>query len=496
MKNKIHIILATILLMMSVSCSDFLTRLPSNSTTAEQSIGNVDEAKVALNGLIRQMTSSYYYGRNFLLYADIKGGDFFVASLGRGLDALYTFTHAHNTNSYSSYWNQIYFCILQTNNILENIESGNILVANSTEQATLDDIKGQALTLRALCHFDLVRIYGYPYLKDNGAGYGVPIVTRSLGAQEKLPRNTVSEVYAQVMTDLNAATPLLKKGKSNGYLNYYSAVGLLARVNLFMGKYAEALSLSEEIINSGAFTEYTAENWANSFKTTFGSESIIEFAVEPGEGDLTSSSPRYYLLASGVEGAIGAFVMGESWLERLGEDPTDVRWSIMKEDEYALMDPANPKYIEGRLGSLMKYDGDGKATTTAVNIKVMRYSEILLIAAEAALETNAKDKAVTYLNKIRSRSPGLAPATVSTINLEMIMNERSKELAGEGHRFFDLLRRNLTVSFDPSMDYILAGPPTTRAESFDWSYNKVVLPISLDEINANPALADQQNPGY
>ncbi|HEX7754928.1 MAG TPA: RagB/SusD family nutrient uptake outer membrane protein, partial [Niabella sp.] len=149
-----------------------------------------------------------------------------------------------------------------------------------------------------------------------------------------------------------------------------------------------------------------------------------------------------------------------------------------------------------RLGSCYKYSGNtshagDKGSQSAVNIKVIRLSEIYLIAAEAALSTN-KEKAAGYLNAIRKRSPDLVPATAATVTMDMILDERSKELFCEGHRFFDMIRLNKQITFNDEF----VGTITTRPKTIDRTYYKTILPISQDEINRNPGLEDQQNPGY
>ena len=140
--------------------------------------------------------------------------------------------------------------------------------------------------------------------------------------------------------------------------------------------------------------------------------------------------------------------------------------------------------------------GDGKATNTAVNIKIIRLSEIYLIAAEAALHSTKQeagaDAAAGYLNEIRRRSPGLAPATAATITDDMILDERSKELFGEGQRFFDMMRMGRTIEFNDDFQDI---PVSHRGKTIDRTFEKIVLPISQDEINANPALENKQSPG-
>ncbi|MCK9160476.1 MAG: RagB/SusD family nutrient uptake outer membrane protein, partial [Bacteroidaceae bacterium] len=277
-----------------------------------------------------------------------------------------------------------------------------------------------------------------------------------------------------------------------GYIDYYANLAEQARVKLYMDDYDGALTAAKEIIDSGVYKLYTTDEWVASWGQQFGSESIFELGVYPNEADLEESSLGFYLMCYGkVTGAMGWFLASDSFLNTLGEDNTDVRWGVMGQDESTYT----------RLGSCYKYmggtgiPGDGKATNTAVNIKVIRLSEIYLIAAEAALHASTPDAnaAAVYLNAIRSRAPKLAAATASTVSDDMILEERSKELFCEGQRFFDMMRMNMSITYDDAYGEI---PVTGREETIDRTFGKIVLPISKDEINANSALKDEQNDAY
>ena len=486
--KKITTIITVLGVLLLASCEDFLNVKPSNYAAAETSIINAADAEVAINGLMRKMTSSNYYGRNFVIYGDAKGGDFAIRSQGRGLDALYTFNHSATSNSYSGFWSQIYNIILQANNLLVNIakieEAGN-------GTAALENFKGQALTARALMYFDLVRLYGLPYNMDK-TSYGVPLVLEPLDASAQPTRASVEEVYTQIMKDLTDGAPLLSTGANDGYLNYYANLAIQARVNLFMGNYAEALDAAEEIIEDGPYSLYTNEEWVDSWSEEFGSESIFELGIYPDEADLGTGSLGFYLLRLGiVKNAMGWFMASDYFLERLGEDLTDVRWGIMDYDESS----------NERFGSCRKYAGvdlaGDKGSTSAVNVKVIRLSEVYLVAAEAAISLPVPDKtkAATYLNEIRKRSPGLAPADETTVTLDMIIDEKSKELFAEGQRFFDMIRLNRTIEFNDEFIFP-AVVIIHREKTIDRNFYKIVLPISQTEIDANPAIASQQNDGY
>lgn len=175
--KKIYHLLALVILgaFTFTSCDDFLDMQPTNSGNAEGAVGTVADAQVVINGVMSAMTSSSYYGRNLFMYGDAKGGDLTIFAAGRGLDAFYTFNHTSNSNTYSGFWSRGYYCILQVNTLLSNIEK----LEESGSMEDFSEAKGQALTLRALFYFDLVRLYGLPY-NYNKTSYGVPNVTEPL----------------------------------------------------------------------------------------------------------------------------------------------------------------------------------------------------------------------------------------------------------------------------------------------------------------------------
>lgn len=473
------------------SCDDFLNMQPTNSGNAETAIATPTDANVVINGIMRSMSSSNYYGRNMIMYADAKGGDLTIYAAGRGLDALYSFNHTATSGSFSGFWQTGYYCIMQINNLLENIER-----LEAEGKTGFSFYKGQAYTLRALVYFDLVRLYGLPY-NLNKSSYGVPNVTTTLPANAQPRRATVEENYLQIRDDLKKGMSLLAEDKSakNGYISYYANIALQARVNLYMEAYDEALAAAKEIIEESNYQLYDPSEWVASWSKQYGNESIFEIGIDT-ESNLGTASLGFYLMRYGqVSGAQGWFLASDYYLDRLGEDSSDVRWGVMDYDEYW-----SDTDIE-RKGACYKYlggtalAGDGKEVYMAVNIKVIRLSEIYLIAAEAALHAQNRDAALaaTYLNEIRKRSPQLPPATAATITDDMILDERSKELFGEGHRFFDMIRKNRTIEFNDDFQGV---PISQREKTIDRTFGKIVLPISQDELNANPGLAEEQNEAY
>lgn len=486
--KKINILLMVLGVMLITSCEEFLDVKPSASSDSKTAIANAADAKVAMNGLMRKMTSGSYYGRNFIILGDAKGGDFAISSQGRGLDYYYSFNHSASRLSGSGFWNQIYNNILQANNLIQNIDK---IEAAGSGNAALAEYKAQALTARALMYFDLVRLYGKPYNMDK-ASYGVPLVLEPLGPTAQPTRASVEAVYTQILKDLTDAAPLLSKKKINGYLNYYANKAIEARVQLFMENYTAALAAAEVVITDGVYTLYSNANWVASWSNQFASESIFELAINLAEADMGTESLGYYLIRQAqLKSAMGWFMASDYWIARMSQDPTDVRWGIMEYDETS----------STRFGSSLKYAGvdlkGDKGSASAVNVKIIRLSEMYLLAAEAALgiPTPDKTKAVTYLNAIRKRSPGLAPAEEGTVTVDMIMDEKSKEFFAEGFRFFDMIRLNKTIEFNDEF-IVPAVVITHRTKTINRTFNKIILPISQEEMDANPAIASQQNPGY
>lgn len=501
MKKLYTIFFAVLGIFALSSCDDFLNVKPTNQQQSSNSITTAADAESFMTGIMNRMLNGNFYGRNMILYGDAKGGDLTIYSQGRGYDYLYSFNHSASSGSGSGFWTTGFDIILQINTVLENIAK---LEADPNVKEDFGDMKGRALTLRALMYFDLVRLYGLPYtLYNPQTSLGVPNITSVLSVDAQPDRATVATNYTQILSDLNTAAATITKSVSsstNGYPTYWANRAIAARVYLTMGDTENALKAAEEVIKSGKFSLYSNDEWVASWSEQFGDESIFELHVLVKEANLTTSSlgamySRIQHYSSKVGGYFGA---SDYWLERMNEDPEDVRWGIMSYDENSAS--YDDDYDTDRMACCYKYfggvemPGDGKDDAASTNVKVVRLSEMYLIAAEAALAEGDAEAAAGYLNAIRKRSPNLAPATKETVTLEMILSEKSKELFSEGQRYWDRLRHGDVIEFN---DEIMGIKCPHRDKVIDTkTYNKVVLPISIDDINSSPNLETQQNPGY
>ena len=184
--------------------------------------------------------------------------------------------------------------------------------------------------------------------------------------------------------------------------------------------------------------------------------------------------------------------MTKNYLDLLNQDPQDVRLNIL----LAAQTPEKQAIYGDNTVFLNKYPTTGNEMRYN-NIPLLRLSEVYLNAAEAAAKIGDTDNTVKYLDPIVNRANPAIHITNADATLQRVLIERRKELVGEGHRFFDAMRNNETITrYTSSTDQGWHLPLRDEARSFDRSFYKTLLPIPQGEINANPAMKDQQNPGY
>jgi hypothetical protein len=501
MKNTRYLIKLIIiaLLIAAQSCSeDFLNEFPSNSQSPDN-IKTIADAQIVMNGAYDLMQDNNYYNANVITDNDVRGDDMQTADEGR-IDDEYLYRYTAQTDFDEDSWAQPFTILKHVNTILTFIDDIETDLPDEVTQKS--DIKGQALTIRALAHFDLCRQFGRQYSHDNGASLGVPIVTSVLDPYEKLPRNTVAEVYAQVISDLNAAIPLLTEDKRLGKVNAWAAKTLLARVYLYKEDNTNAFNTAVDVINNGPYTLMTRSDYVDSWANPSGSSesifAIINNAADNGGGESINnlSDP----------GGYGQFIATQDLIDLMRSDTNDIRMQMLYVDQFSMKNnPADPTADPTTWGRVLKYPGHGNTKARIVafqesgaplavaayvnNVSVFRLSELYLIAAEAAIKNSDAANATFYLNKIVERANPAATVAQGDVNLDRILTERRKELVAEGHRFFDLVRnkRDIVRSFSARI-YDNSTPLLIK-----WDNYKIIFPIPQSELNINPMT---QNDGY
>ena len=189
------------------SCDGYLETFPSDSLVSTDAITTLQDVETALNGTYYSLKSANYYGCDFVSRAEVGGEDVqTISSGGLRTDTYYRFTHRQN-NSPENLWSYPYAVINRANVLLNAIETGDLPAGDE-----LNNAKGEALALRALCHFNLLITYGKPYFVENGATPGVVLVKNVLSADDLPSRSTVAEGYEMVINDLEEALkPICKK---------------------------------------------------------------------------------------------------------------------------------------------------------------------------------------------------------------------------------------------------------------------------------------------
>ncbi len=478
--KKIYILLIASLAIMFSSCgNDWLDLDPSTGTQTEKSIQSLNDAKASVIGLYYLIADYQSHGGRYTYYADVAGDDMRAAGSTRRTATIYTYRSTEQ-NVPLSYWSQPYRIIRNANNILAIID--NLELQTDDEKKTRDYIKGQALMIRAWSHFDLACVFGFPYLKDNGASLGAVIVTENLTSSDKPHRSTVKEMYDNlIIPDLLAAIPLMKSkaSETEGQLNQSCAQLLLSRVYLYSGKYQEAYDMAKNVIDGAStagFRLWTQSEYVsgNIWKTRLRTEGLMELAYS--SSNQSSNECIAFLMNDNSDG-YDDMVYTYSFIAAF--DPADIRKaSISKTKTVANNTPSLNYYCVKNAGPTGK--------VRDANVILFRLSEAYLNAAEASthIATQAiKDKGRDYYNEIHTRA-GLAAVTGRDITTDEVLIERRFELVGEGHRAFDLLRNNKKIIRTGS-DHLVDISPINGNQEIDWNDSKAVLPIPIAERNAN-----------
>lgn len=486
------------------SCvNDWLDVAPSDGTDAGAALTSSSDLAAARTGMYKALKGNSslvdYYGQQFFVYGDVHAGDDYqYNNIGGSNRASFYYdmnyqTASEFTSSTSSSnvaWKSPYIVIGRANRIIAAAEGGALSDA-AEAKATIDQYAAEVL--RALAHFDLVRIYGKPYTEDQGASLGVPLVTGVLESNAKPARSTVAEVYTQVVKDLTEAisSNALATETEPGYVSVWGAKAILSRVYLNMGDYANALSVAEDIIKNSGAALWTRDQYLKAWDASTPNES--EFLFRLNVAGSTDNNDLNGIGNLQQRDGYKEMVATKKFVDMLTSDPEDVRNDMFL--------PATAAKEVATYGTnkvyLNKLRGQGGNLRNVTIVPIIRLSEVYLTAAECAFRNNDKTKAVEYLNDlVKNRTTTEASlATVDNITLERILIERRKELIGEGQRYFDALRNNETITrYTSEADKGWHKTLSKEAQSFNRDYFKAIAAIPQAEINANPNI--KQNTGY
>ncbi len=454
-----------IVIILFASCSkSFIERDPFDSVPDDEAITDESSMQNAVSGMYAGLRAVGCFGRDMPVIGDVQADNTFVEveNSGRYL-ANYQFNFTSANAEYTDMWNKAYAVILRANRVIDADISGDNVPA----------LKAQAYGVRALMYFKLVNIYARPYT-DNPAGAGVPLVLH-YDPYIQPSRNTIEEVYDQIVSDLQTAFSTADDYSNSVTLSKYAIEGLLARTYLYMGDKANARAAAIDVISNSDFTLVQPDKYVDFWSDGGIHRDAVETMFEV-DVDLINNN--------GTDDFSGIYADNYQDIYCTAElynlySPTDVRASVLIPWQTKAGSPAVIVYKFPNAASTQDRD----------NIKVIRLAEVYLIAAEASLPAN-ENAARNFLNAVAiTRDPDFGGYHSSgSALMEDIITERRKELAFEGDRYYDLnrLQRTITRESDPAS---IPGPL-----SIDYDDYHRVAPIPLSELQANPNI--QQNPGY
>lgn len=483
---------------LSSCANNWLDREPYNGVDAGGAIATSTDLATARAGLYAVLrgnsTLTDYYAARMIYYGDVRGEDMQATASATRVQNCYAMTYSSASDA-PSIWQTPYAVIQRANNMIAAVDE-NKITDITTASATVKQYYAEAKVIRAMAHFDLVRVYGHTYTQDNGASLGVPIVTSVIDPGAQIGRNTVAEVYTQVIKDLTEAisSNALPTTITDGYMNVWSAKALLTRVYLTMGDNTNALATAQDIINNSPYKLWTNAQYTSAWAKddpAHVNEALFEYCIT-STADWTDREGIAYLYS---EDGYGDAVVTKSFITKVTtDDANDVRLNVILP---STTDDNKALYGSSRV-FVNKYQGASGGDMRLANITLLRLSEVYLSAAEAAYKLTDKKTAAMYLNDIVQRAdPNNTAITQDNITLDKILWERRKELVGEGQRFFDALRNNETiVRYTSDKDQGWQQALNQEAMSFDRTFYKTILPIPETEIDANTVIAKQQNPNY
>ncbi|MNK09439.1 SusD family protein [compost metagenome] len=467
--NKNILLIGSFVTMLSiVSCTkSFLDQKPYTSISREDALKTAADIKTALNGTYANLRNGELRGAAVPLLGDLLADNIYLSTVNIGL---FNGENAYSITTDGAYSNRVWFFayanILQANNIID---------AELNQGTDVLQYKGEAYAIRALVYFDLVRLFGKPYTVAPNS-LGVPIVLHYDPAA--LPkRNTVAEVYTQILSDLDKAINLMSQYTGSARFSKYAATALKAKVSLYKGDYQNAYDQAKDVLNNSGFTPVSrtafAGYWASATPHDGDNkvETLFELASDVFNNNGSDELSMHFVQADNSEGEM---LTTQSLYDAY--TATDVRKSLVLKGVRNRVGGENPAYIVNKYPVLV---GDFNEK------KVIRFSEVQLIAAEAAYRINKEPEAIILLNALMAqRDPSLSYHSSGLALLADIVQERRKELAFEGDRFFDLNRLNQDIM--RTEEY-----PSGIIEAGDY---RRVMPMPLGEINVNPNII--QNPDY
>jgi len=490
MKNifKGSVILLFILLISGCVKDEWMNPAPITSLSDLTVFDTKDRIVSQVNGMYTSLKSGQHLGGRFQVYNDVRC-DNFLPNSSNLVTCYATWNHTviSSRNEVQDLWGAVYQTINVVNVFLEGLTAGwdDGKIKGFVTEAEYNQFKSEALTIRALCYFDLMQMYSKPYNMGSGGNGGVPLRLKAMksAAYNYLAKSTVAEIYAQILKDLNDAEPLAKSDYGNTHLNITrihknSIIALKTRVYLHMQNWASVVTESAKIVPAGG-TFTATSGVAHTLNTSYAGlwtsphntkEHILSMPHTTGNNAGTQNHLAHYFGSGSGESYYLVSAPGSVYATMNAADARKVMTSIVGGKPY-----------------ITKFSDQANRADYA---PVIRWAEVLLNRAEAIVRqgNSVTQAAVDLLNAVRTRSfPTGAYTLASFANpaafYDAILLERNMEFLGEGIRNMDLMRLNLSIPGKDGGDFGKVGVIPSSSQAYFWptpdselTYNKAMTP--------------------
>lgn len=410
--------------LMVVSSCDVLDLEPVSQISTDQAFKDISSAQGVVNGMYNNVQGVYDWHMQVL--SDVASDVSQQVDTWDALINIDEFSATPDNSEVSDLYTTLYRCVDIANNVIAKVPP----LAGA--EATKNDLVGQAYFVRGLAYFELARFWGGipgAYQED-----GVVLkLTPSEGISEAdyASRASLDATYQQVEDDLLAALDLLPEDRGSNTQNRARATkaaarALLARFYLYNREWANAETFATAVINSTRFALVTP--FENIFRTKNTNESIFE--LQYNVNDVSGLRNWYFPSSLGGRGGVA---LHDATYQEMIANTNDVRGKLTDKNA-----TTNTYYTT-------KWIGTGN---TIDNVPVIRIAEMYLIRAEARAELGTDlTGAQSDLNAVRTRAGlGNTPAATKDELIDAILAERKLEFIGEGHRWFDLVRRDRALT--------------------------------------------------
>lgn len=477
----VWIMMLSVMAVSTISCKKLVEIKETDFIGGALALRTVKNNEALLIGAYAAFQTEMAIRLNGTFSDELKPGDFYASqSTHEWQFGIADIGIRDNYTAITSY----YSVIDRANRVLQALPTA--VAEIPADEAVRERVRGEALFLRAFCHFELFRYYCKNYSPE-----GLGMIYSEVPSLEGKSRIPMAEYFTKMLADLNASKPLLATNAADVFrANKLAAAGLHARIALYTNSWDDAITYSTEYINAlplATRAEFPGI-WTDANK--------IESALKLNRN--TGNRLGSFFRGQFTKNAAGAIVPPASipWV------PSSKLWNSYDQtrdirfNSYLINEPILATVAGKPTMIVAKYAGTGYTTVNenVADVKVFRTGEMYLIRAEAYAEKNSftgANSAESDLNTLRAaRITGYTNVTLASKQdaITAILQERFKELAFEGHRFWDLKRKGLAV------ERLDADAPSALGKILPANNFRFVLPIPQSELNANPLI--QQNEGY